>query len=177
MIISFQGKKPALDPSCFVSENASIIGDVSLGKESSIWFGAVVRGDVEKISIGERTNVQDLCVLHVETTYNLSIGDDVTIGHKAILHGCDVGNRVLIGMGVIIMNGARIGDDCIIGAGALITEGMQIPPRSLVIGMPGRVKRELTDAEIESIKRSAEEYAKLAAEYNKKFQAPNSKSH
>lgn len=169
MIISFKGKKPAIDPSCFVSENASVIGDVSLGKGSSIWFGAVVRGDIKKISIGDRTNVQDLCVLHVESSNDLMIGDDVTIGHKAILHGCYVGDRVLVGMGATIMNGAKVADDCIIGAGAIITEGVQIPSRSLVIGIPGKVKRHLTDDEMKSITHSAAEYSNLAAEYNKYF--------
>ncbi|MBU0661671.1 gamma carbonic anhydrase family protein [Patescibacteria group bacterium] len=159
-------KKPAIDPSCFVSENAFVIGDVSIGKRSSIWFGAVVRADVEKISIGERTNIQDLCVLHVESTHGLAIGNEVTVGHRAILHGCCIGNRVLVGMGAIIMNGANIGDDCIIGAGALITEKMQIPPRSLVLGMPGKLKRTLTEEEIAAITLSAGRYTKLAAEYN-----------
>lgn len=175
MIVSIQDKKPLIDPSCFVAENASIIGDVSIGKKSSIWYGAVVRGDVEKICIAERTNAQDLCVLHVESTHGLCIGNDVTIGHRAIVHGCDVGDRVLVGMGAIIMNGANIGDDCIIGAGALITVEMQIPPRSLVIGIPGKVKRELTEEEISSILRSSTDYAKLAAKYNNKLQAPNAK--
>jgi carbonic anhydrase/acetyltransferase-like protein (isoleucine patch superfamily) len=175
MIASIGNKKPFIEPGCFVSENSSVIGDVLIGKGSSIWFGAVVRGDAQQIRIGERTNIQDLCVLHVESTNDLVIGSDVTIGHRAVLHGCTVADRVLIGMGAIIMNGANIGDDCIIGAGAIVTEGMQVPSRSLVVGVPGKVKRELTENEIASITRSATNYIKLAKEYNKKFQEPNTK--
>lgn len=167
MILTIKGMTPDVDDGAFVAENATIIGDVRIGRGSSVWFGSVVRGDVACIRVGDRTNVQDLSVLHVDHSNDLTIGDDVTIGHRAIVHGCTVRDRVLVGMGAIIMNGAEIGEDTIIGAGALITEGSVIPPRSLVIGVPGKVKRELTADEMLAILRSAEEYSKGASAYRR----------
>jgi len=165
MITPIGPKTPAIDPSCFVATTSSVIGDVAVGKGSSIWFGAIARGDVGIIRIGRGTNIQDLCCLHVDAQYDLSIGDGVTVGHRAILHGCVVGNRVLIGMGAIVMNGATVGEECIIGAGALVTEGTTIPPRSLVLGVPGKIIRPLTKEEIASIDAAADVYAKGAASY------------
>jgi carbonic anhydrase/acetyltransferase-like protein (isoleucine patch superfamily) len=165
MIRSFRGATPEIDDSCFVAGAATVVGQVRLGANTSVWFGSVIRGDVARITIGKRTNVQDLSVLHVETGSDLSIGDDVTVGHRAIVHGCTVGDRVLVGMGAIIMNDAVIGEDSIIGAGAIVTEGAEIPPRSLVIGVPGKVKRELSDEEVSSILTNAEHYAERAREY------------
>jgi len=166
MLLDLKGKTPNTSRAAYVAENASIIGEVELGDGASVWFGAVVRGDENRIKIGDRTNVQDLCVLHVQGKFDTAVGDDVTIGHRAIIHGCHIGNRCLIGMGAIIMNGAVVGDDCIIGAGALVTEGQSVPPRSLVIGFPAKPKRRLTDEEVAAIKTSALHYAERAKRYN-----------
>lgn len=163
MIREFMGKVPSIDKSVFVAQGAVIIGDTSIGERSSVWFNAVIRADVGRIVIGRRTNVQDLCVLHTELGEGLTIGDDVTVGHRAILHGCRIGNRVLIGMGAVVMNGVTIGDDCIIGAGAVLTEGSEIPPRSLVLGIPAKIKRRLSDVDVSSLKGYAVQYAEFAA--------------
>lgn len=165
MIISFNGKRPDLGGGVFIAENSTVIGNVSIGDQSSIWFGAVVRGDDNSIRIGKRTNVQDLCVIHVDSDHGTVIGDDCVVGHRAIIHGAQIGDRCLIGMGAIIMNSAKIGNDCIVGAGALVTEGAVIPPRSLVMGFPARVKRGLTDDEVRMIISSAKGYADRAAGY------------
>lgn len=157
---------PTIPPSCFVEETAVIIGDVVLGEESSVWFHAVVRGDVHYIRIGSRSNIQDLCMLHVtHDTHPLIIGNDVTVGHHVVLHGCTIGDRVLVGMGAIVMDGAQIGADSIIGAGALVTEDTIVPPKSLVLGTPARVKRSVTDAELVWIKESAANYVRYAGQY------------
>lgn len=166
MIRTYQGTKPSIPKSAFVEETAVVVGDVVLGEDASVWFHAVVRGDVHYIRIGSRTNVQDLCVLHVtRDTHPLVIGHDVTIGHHVVLHGCTVRDRVLIGMGAIIMDGVEIGEDSIVGAGALITEGTIIPPKSLILGSPARVKRPVTDEELAWIKESATNYVRYAREY------------
>lgn len=166
MIRTFQGIKPTIPTSCFIDETGVVIGDVVLGEYCSVWFHAVVRGDVHCIRIGDRTNVQDLCMLHVtHDTHPLIIGNEVTIGHGAILHGCTIKDRVLIGMGAIIMDGAVIGEDSIVGAGALITEQTIVPPKSLILGSPAKVKRPVTVEELAWIKESAENYVKYAGQY------------
>jgi gamma-carbonic anhydrase len=165
MIKSIKDKNPNIGESCFIAPNATVLGDVRMGSESSIWFGAVVRGDLMPVIIGERSNVQDLCVLHVGEGFDLKIGDNVTIGHRAIVHGCTIGNNVLIGMGSTIMNGAEIGDGSIVGAGAVVTGGTKVPPNSLVLGMPAKVKRELSKEEIASIGESATHYVEFALRY------------
>ena len=165
MIASLGERHPRIDASCFVARGASVLGDVTLAPQSSVWYGAVVRGDENGISIGSRTNIQDLCVLHVDGGNPLAVGDDVTVGHRAILHGCTVGDRVLIGMGAVVMNGARIGSDSIVAAGALVPEGAEFPPRSLAMGVPARVKRELTDEEVASLRLSAADYVETAARH------------
>lgn len=159
------GKTPRIDKSVFVAPNATVIGNVSIGANSSVWFGAIVRGDSNSIKIGERTNVQDMCILHVDHKNSVSVGDDVTIGHRALLHGCVVKDRVLVGMGSTVMNGAVIGEDSIVGAGALVTEGMVVPPRSLVLGIPAKVKRELTPAEAEGVSQAARHYLEYVKMY------------
>lgn len=159
MILSFRDKVPVIAPSAFVVDSAQVIGDVVIGEASSVWFNAVIRGDVNYIRIGKRTNIQDGCVLHVSRdTYSLTVGDEITVGHGVILHACIVRSRCLIGMGAIIMDGAEIGENCIVGAGALVTSKTLIPPRSMVLGSPARVKRELTDEEVRGILNSAEHY-------------------
>lgn len=149
----------------FIAENASLIGDIALGHGSSVWYGAVIRNDDKKITIGDYTNIQDNCTLHISRWDDLYIGSYVTVGHNAIVHGCRVEDNCLIGMGSIIMNRAHIGKNCIIGAGAVVTEGKEIPEGSLVLGVPAKVIRTLTDEEIKSIRESAIHYNKLAEEY------------
>jgi len=166
MIRTFQGVKPTIPASCFIEETGVVIGDVVLGEHCSIWFHAVVRGDVHYIRIGDRTNVQDLCMLHVtHDTHPLIIGNEVTIGHGAILHGCTIKDRVLIGMGAIVMDGAVVGEDSVVGAGALVVEGMIVPPKSVILGSPGRVRRATSEAELMWIKESAKNYVKYAGQY------------
>ncbi|MCY1023200.1 gamma carbonic anhydrase family protein [Pyxidicoccus sp. MSG2] len=162
----FRGVTPRVHPSCFVEDSAQVVGDVELGEDSSVWFNAVLRGDVNPIRIGKRTNIQDLTMVHVTSEQHPThVGDDVTVGHRVILHGCIVGNRVLVGMGAILMDGVEVGDECIIGAGALLTPGTKVPPGSLVVGSPGKVKRPITDAEREFLQLSALHYVHLAAEH------------
>jgi gamma-carbonic anhydrase len=166
MIRSFQGITPAIPPSCFIEDTAVIIGDVVMGEECSVWFHAVIRGDVNVIRMGSRTNIQDLCTLHVtHDTHPLLIGNDVTIGHSVVLHGCTIQDRVLVGMGAIVMDGAVIGQDSVVGAGALITEGTIVPSKSLVLGAPAKVKRPVTGEELAWIKESAENYVKYSRQY------------
>ena len=166
MIRTFQGIKPTIPTSCFIEETGIVIGDVVLGEYCSVWFHAVIRGDVHYIRIGDRTNVQDLCMLHVtHDTHPLIIGNEVTIGHGAILHGCRIKDRVLIGMGAIVMDGAVIGEDSLVGAGALVVEGMIVPPKSVILGSPGRVRRAVSEAELVWIKESAVNYVKYAGQY------------
>jgi carbonic anhydrase/acetyltransferase-like protein (isoleucine patch superfamily) len=166
MIRTFQGIKPMVPKSCFVEETAVVIGDVVMGEDCSVWFNAVIRGDVNYIRIGNRTNVQDLCMLHVtHDTHPLLIGSDVTIGHHVVLHGCTVQDRVLVGMGAIIMDAAVIGEDSVVGAGALVVEGTIVPPKSLILGSPAKVKRQVTVKELAWVKESAENYVRYAGQY------------
>lgn len=159
MIYPFKDKKPVIDPSALVMDSAHIIGDVVIGEESSIWFNAVIRGDINYIRIGRRTNIQDGCVLHVaRKTHPLIVGDEVTVGHNVTLHACTVGSRCLIGMGAVVMDGAEVGDESIVGAGALVTPGTIIPPGSLALGSPARVKRPVTEEEKRAIRESANHY-------------------
>ncbi|MDH5741518.1 MAG: gamma carbonic anhydrase family protein [Nitrospira sp.] len=166
MIRTFQGIKPTVPKSCFIEETAVVIGDVVMGEVCSVWFNAVIRGDVNYIRIGNRTNVQDLCMLHVtHDTHPLVIGSEVTIGHHVVLHGCTIQDRVLVGMGAIIMDGAVIGEDSVVGAGALVVEGTIVPPKSLILGSPAKVKRPVTEKELAWIKDSAENYVRYASQY------------
>ncbi|MEZ6137270.1 MAG: gamma carbonic anhydrase family protein [Pirellulaceae bacterium] len=149
----------------WIADTATVVGHVEIGALVSGWFGAVIRGDVEPIRIGEGSNIQDLCCLHADPGFPCTIGQRVTVGHRAIVHGAVIEDDVLIGMGAILLNGAHIGKHSIIGAGALITEGKQIPPRSLVVGMPGRVIREVSEEDIGKIRRGAEHYVTASREY------------
>lgn len=159
MIKSFIHRSPVIDGSNFIAENAAVIGDVVLGTDASVWFSATVRGDVHRIRIGSRSNIQDNAVVHVTNqSAPTTIGDNVTVGHSAVIHGCTVRDRVLVGMGAIILDHADIGSDSIIGAGALITGGVVIPPRSLVLGSPAKVVRTLTEEEVASIMDYANNY-------------------
>jgi carbonic anhydrase/acetyltransferase-like protein (isoleucine patch superfamily) len=159
MLLAFQNKMPRADSSSYIVESAAVIGDVIIGAESSIWFNAVIRGDVNYIKIGKRTNIQDGCVLHVaREKYPLIIGDDVTVGHNATLHACTIESRCLIGMGATVMDGSNIGENCIIGAGSLVTPNTVIEPGNMVMGSPAKVTRKLTDNDILSIIKSASHY-------------------
>ncbi|PWR75036.1 gamma carbonic anhydrase family protein [Methanospirillum stamsii] len=149
----------------FLAPNATVIGDVEAGPDVNIWYGAVIRADKDRILIGERSNIQDNCVVHTSKGHPVIIGDDVSVGHGAILHGCTIGNTVLVGMGAIVLNGAVVGENTIIGAGALVSEGKTIPPGSLVIGIPGKVVRQITEEEIAGIKTNASGYVTLAKEH------------
>ena len=142
----------------WIAPNAVVLGNVTLHEDASVWFGAVLRGDNEPIVIGERSNVQDGCVLHTDPGFPLTVGTDCIVGHMVMLHGCTIGSRSLIGIGAVILNGARIGDECVIGAKALIPEGKDIPPRSLVMGAPGKVVRQLSDAEVARFNGGAARY-------------------
>ena len=165
-ILSYKGIYPKLHQSVFIVESAIIIGDVEIGEYSSVWFNAVIRGDVNYIRIGYRTNIQDLCMLHVtKDTRPLILGNEITVGHSVTLHGCTIKDRCLIGMGATILDGAVVGEDCIIGAGALVTEGSVIPPGTLAIGFPAKPRRDLTDAEKARIKQSAQNYIDYAQTY------------
>ena len=149
----------------FAAENATIIGDVTIGKQVGIWFGAVIRADKDRIVIGDRSNVQDNCVVHTSKGYPVTLGTDVSVGHGAILHGCTIGNRVIVGMGSIVLNGATVGDGSVIGAGAVVTEGKLIPPGSVVIGVPGKVVKPADAAQQEQILTNATSYIEMAGEY------------
>ena len=166
MIKPYRGVTPTIADTVFIEDTAVIVGDVVIESESSVWFHSVIRGDVNYIRIGHRTNIQDLSLLHVtHDTYPLIIGDDVTVGHHVVLHGCTIHNRVLIGMGAVLMDGVVVENDCIIGAGALVTEHTKIPPGSLVIGAPARAKRPLRDTELAWLKESAQNYVQYARHY------------
>ncbi len=165
-ILPYDGKAPRLAASAFLAEGSVVVGDVEIGEASSLWFGTIVRGDVNHVRIGARTNVQDLTVVHVTSrTHPTVIGDDVTVGHRAVLHGCTIHDRCLVGIGAIVLDGAVVGPDAMIGAGALVPPGMVVPPGALVLGAPAKVKRQLTADEVAFLRTSAANYAGYAARY------------
>ena len=153
---------PQIHPTAYVVPNATVIGEVSLGEEASVWYGAVLRGDINRIEIGARSNIQDGAIIHVADEFPALVGELVTVGHGAIIHACRVGNEVLVGMGAIILDGAEIGARSIIGARTLVTVGMKVPPGSLVLGSPGKIVRPLARAEQEGIARWATKYVEVA---------------
>jgi carbonic anhydrase/acetyltransferase-like protein (isoleucine patch superfamily) len=164
----FQGKHPQIDPSCYIESSAFVVGDVVMGPQCSLWFNSVVRGDVNSIRIGARTNIQDLCMVHVlKDKWSTAIGDDVTVGHHVVLHGCKVGNRVLIGMGAVLMDGVEIGDDCVIAAGALVTPGTHVLPGNLVLGSPAKVSRPLRPDERAWLVQSSKNYVEYSEAYRR----------
>ena len=166
MIRPVRGSVPVIPASAWIAESADVIGNVRLGENVSVWFQTVIRGDVCSIDIGPGSNVQDRVVIHgTYQKFDVQIGSDVSIGHGAMIHGCQIGDRCLIGMGAIVMDGAQIEEDCIIGAGALIPPGMQVKSGSLVIGSPGKIKRELNDSERHFLQDSAERYLMYADWY------------
>lgn len=158
-ILSHRGTTPKIDPSAWVAPSATVIGDVEIGPGSSLWFGTVVRGDVHHIRIGARSNLQDHCVVHVTTdTWPTLLGDDVVVGHRAVLHGCDIRDGALIGIGAIVLDGAVVGANAQVAAGALVPPGMEVPPGTLVVGVPARVRRELTPEEVDEHRVLSERY-------------------
>ncbi len=166
MIHPYRGKVPTLGERVFLVASAEIIGDVTIGNDSSVWFNAVVRGDINVIRIGERTNIQDGCLLHVvHDTHPLTVGSDVTVGHGAILHGCTVGDTCLIGMGAIVLDGARVGERSLVAAGSLVRMNDEIPPGVLAAGSPAKVVRPLTDAETASLAQTALNYMAYVKHY------------
>ena len=165
-IYALDGTAPEIHPdAAWIAPTAVLIGDIVVGAEAGIWFGVVARGDIERITIGARSNVQENCVLHTDSGFPLTIGEGCTIGHAAIIHGCTIGDNTLIGMGATVLNGARIGKNCLIGANALITEGKEIPDNSLVVGAPGKGVRELGAAAIEGLRGSADRYVRNARRF------------
>ena len=168
MIRNFRGKEPALHDSVFVAESAEVIGNVSVDRDSSIWFNATIRADMNEIDIGKGTSIQDNVVIHNDTTKMVEIGDYVSIGHGAVLHSCKIGNNVLIGMNATILEGAEIGDNSIVGANALIAPGKRFGPANVITGIPGRIRREANDKDIKMIEDNAASYIELMKEYKGK---------
>jgi carbonic anhydrase/acetyltransferase-like protein (isoleucine patch superfamily) len=160
-IHSFEGHVPVLAEGAWVAPSAQVIGRVVLGKDVGIWWGTILRGDINTIVVGDRSNIQDNAVVHLADNYGVELGQDVVVGHGAIIHACRIGNNVLVGMGSIVMDGAEIGDDCVIAAGAVVTPGKKIPAGSLVVGAPGKVVRETTQAERDSNRALALKYIKV----------------
>jgi len=165
MVFQFENKTPSLPRECHVAENAVVVGNVVLGSQSSIWFGAVLRGDIERIAIGARSNIQDNSVVHTSLGRPVVVGRGTTVGHNATLHGCIVGGNCLVGMGAILLDGCEIGDNCIVAAGALVKQNQVVPPGSLAVGAPARVVRKLSDGEISNIRKQADRYVVLQARY------------
>ena len=167
MIYTLENRAPKFLGDYFIADSAAVIGSVTLHHNASIWFGCTVRGDTDDLIIGENSNVQDGCVLHTDPGSPLLIGSHVTIGHKAMLHGCTIGDNSLVGINAVVLNGAKIGRNCLIGANALVTEGKEIPDNSMVLGSPGKVVRELTPQQIEGLRKSALHYVENARRFKR----------
>jgi carbonic anhydrase/acetyltransferase-like protein (isoleucine patch superfamily) len=161
VLLPYGDRAPTLEGPCFIAPGAHVIGDVRIGEDASIWFNAVLRGDGGPIVVGSGSNLQDGVVVHTDPGLVCRIGREVTVGHRAVLHGCEIGDHSLVGMGAIVLNGARVGEECLIGAGAVVPEGSVIPAGHLVLGVPGRVVRSLTDAEKDRIRAGAAHYIQL----------------
>src|SRR5262245_55914769 len=166
-LAKYLGKKPEMAQAAFVAANATVLGDVKLGPHSSVWYGCVLRGDINSIVIGEGTNIQDLTMVHLADDYGVKVGKYCTIGHSAIIHACEIGDECLIGMGATILDGAKIGDRCIVGANALVTQRFEAPPGSMILGSPAKVFRPLTEKEQGGIRHWAEKYLEVAAAHSK----------
>jgi carbonic anhydrase/acetyltransferase-like protein (isoleucine patch superfamily) len=164
-IYGLRDARPAISASAFVAPNATLIGRVTLGHRASVWFGAVLRADNEPIVIGAETSIQESAVLHADPGFPLQVGERVTVGHQAMLHGCTVGDGSLVGVQAVVLNGARIGKNCLVGAGAIVTEGKAFPDRSLILGAPAKVVRELTDDDMRKLAEGADDYVRKCATY------------
>ncbi|MGO4542743.1 gamma carbonic anhydrase family protein [Paenibacillus sp. 2TAB19] len=165
MLLPYKGVMPSLEEQVYIAEGAKLIGDVSLGRQSTVWFNAVLRGDLAPIRIGHSCNIQDGVIGHVNTDQPLILDDEVSVGHGAIIHGCTIGKGTLIGMGAIVLNGADIGEYALIGAGSIVTENKKIPPYTLSLGSPAKVVRELTDDDLQRMRRTMESYVTKGIEY------------
>lgn len=173
IIRSFAGTAPRIHPTAWVAPGASVVGDVTLAADVSIWYGSVVRGDVHAIRIGARSNVQDGCVLHVtRDLFSTEVGEEVTLGHRAVVHGCRVGDGALIGIGASVLDGARVGEGALVGAGAVVTPGSEIPARSLAVGIPARVIRQLSDEELQEQRSRTLSYVETARAHAREDEAP-----
>ena len=157
-IYELDGVAPEVDPSAWIADSAQVMGRVTLGAEASVWFGTIIRGDTESITIGRGSNIQDGSVMHADIGMPIVLGENVTVGHKVMLHGCTIGDETLIGIGAIVLNGAKIGRNCLVGAGALVTEGKEFPDGSMILGSPAKAVRQLTPEQIEGLKLSAQHY-------------------
>ena len=166
-LYELDGMAPRVAESAWVADNAQVIGNVVLGEDSSVWFGVTVRGDTETITVGRGSNIQDGSVLHADVGQPLTIGENVTVGHQVMLHGCTIGDGSLIGIGAVVLNGAKIGKHCLVGAGALVTEGKEFPEGSMILGSPARVTKTLTPEQIDGLRMSAKHYTDNAARYRK----------
>lgn len=164
-LVPYDGHTPAVDPEAFVAPGATLVGAVTVGPDASVWYSSVVRADGAAITVGARSNVQDGCVLHSDPDFPVSVGEDVTIGHRAVVHGCTVGDGALIGMGAVLLNGVVVGEGSLVAAGSVLLEGTEVPPGSLVAGVPGRVKREVSDAERERMTSGTASYVARARRY------------
>ena len=171
MLYELDGRRPTCHGQCFIADNATVIGDVEIGHDVSIWFNAVIRGDTDRIIIGDNSNIQDGSVLHTDPGIVLEIGRNVTVGHKVMLHGCTIGDGSLIGINAVILNGARIGRNCLIGANALIPEGKEIPDGSVVMGSPGKVVKELSEEQQHALAHGAEHYVDNGRRYREQLRA------
>ncbi len=164
-IYQLDGHIPQIDDSTWIADNAQVMGAVSLAANTSVWFGAVIRGDTETISIGEGSNIQDLAVIHADNRMPVVVGKHVTVGHQVMLHGCTIGDESLIGIGAVVLNGVRIGKNCLVGAGSLVTEGKSFPDGSMIMGSPAKLVRELSPEQIEGLRASARHYIENAKRY------------
>ncbi|MDO8447739.1 MAG: gamma carbonic anhydrase family protein [Rhodoferax sp.] len=164
-IYELDGAAPRIADSAWVADSAQVMGNVELADDASVWFGAVIRGDTETIRIGRRSNIQDMSVLHADVGMPLTLGEDVTVGHKVMLHGCTIGDGSLIGIGAVVLNGAKIGKGCLVGAGSLVTEGKEFPDGSMILGSPAKVVRQLTPEQLEGLRLSALHYVSNAARF------------
>ncbi|KRB97942.1 hypothetical protein ASE11_14095 [Hydrogenophaga sp. Root209] len=166
-LYELDGTAPRVAESAWVADNAQVIGNVVLGEDSSVWFGVTVRGDTETITIGRGSNIQDGSVLHADVGLPLNIGENVTVGHQVMLHGCTIGDGSLIGIGAVVLNGAKIGKHCLVGAGSLVTEGKEFPDGTMILGSPARVAKTLSPEQIEGLRMSAQHYTDNAARFRK----------
>ena len=164
-IYALDGVAPQVSASAWVADSAQVIGQVALAQDARVWFGVVIRGDTETISVGKGSNIQDMSVLHADVGMPLTIGEGVTVGHKVMLHGCTIGDNSLVGIGAVVLNGAKIGNNCLVGAGSLVTEGKEFADGSLIVGSPARVVRQLSPEQIEGLRHSAQHYVNNASLY------------
>ena len=166
-VYELDGVAPSVPDSAWIADSAQVLGDVVLGEDASVWFGTVVRGDTDKITIGAGTNIQDASVLHADRGVPLVVGANVTVGHQVMLHGCTIGDETLIGIGAVVLNNAKIGKNCLVGAGSLVTEGKEFPDGSMILGSPAKVVKQLSPEQIEGLRRSARHYVENAHRFKK----------